>query len=366
MIGFIFLIYAIMIGWLILSKQSQQESTARDYLESVSVVIAYRNEQNNLAQLIKGINEQTIDKSNFELILVNDHSTDGSFELIQNLITTSQLTIRHFNLDGTEGKKAAISFGVKHANNNLIICTDADCEFEPGWIETMIQQFSSKAIKMVLGPVKLTGSKGWSQKLQEVEFSVLIAMTLLTCRRNRAIMSNGANYAFRKAAFKQSNAYTDNFDVNTGDDVFLLHSFKREFGKDCIAFSMKKDSVVSTKTKDNYSSFVEQRIRWASKSKSFKDRDTVKIGSVIFLANLAILVVFVGVIFQQFSLQFFLGCFLFKWVLDLLLLQQLPLFLRPNSIVKWAFLLSILYPFYSVGIALVSLFYRPQWKGRKI
>jgi len=69
---------------------------------------------------------------------------------------------------------------------------------------------------------------------------------------------------------------------------------------------------------------------------------------------------------QLYSLKFLIGCFMFKWVLDLLLVQQLPFFLRPLSMVKWTFILSILYPLYSVGIALLSLFYRPQWKGRKI
>tara|TARA_B110000503_G_C7146934_1_gene413442 strand:- start:469 stop:1569 length:1101 start_codon:yes stop_codon:yes gene_type:complete len=366
MIGFIFLLYAIVVGWLILAKKPLQEDSVRNHLGSVSLIVAYRNERYNLERLIKYIESQTITENQLELILVNDHSTDGSFELVQQVVKDSKLVAQHVNLEGEVGKKAAISLGVQQARYSLIVCTDADCELQTNWLETMIQPFDKPEIKMVLGAVRLNGAEGWFQKLQEIEFSSLMSMTMLTCRRKRAIISNGANYAFRKAAFKESDAYANNSTVNTGDDVFLLHSFKRKFGKDCILFLENENSVVSTTTKDSFSSFFEQRIRWASKSRNYKDLDTLKIGSIIFLANLAVLWALVGLILQLYSLQFFLGCFLFKWVLDLLLMQQLPFFLRPKSIVKWTFLLSILYPFYSVGIALVSLFHRPQWKGRKI
>ncbi|MFT6946014.1 MAG: biofilm PGA synthesis N-glycosyltransferase PgaC [Vicingaceae bacterium] len=366
MIGFIFLVYSVVLGWLILAKRGNEGNKLNNYKEPISLVVAYRNERDNLTRLINSIEDQLIDKSNLELILVNDHSTDGSLQLIQQLIRKSKLTIKLFNLESNEGKKAAISLGVSNAISDVIICTDADCEPNLKWIKTMVLPFENKEIKMVLGAVKLNGPKGWFHELQEVEFSTLMAMTLLMCRRKRAIMSNGANYAFRKSAFEESDAYAGNWSVNTGDDVFLLHSFKRKFGNKSIAFSESKESVITTKTKENCSSFFEQRIRWASKSKNYRDYDTLKIGAVIFSANLAILVVAIGAAIQLYSIQFFIGCFLFKWVLDLLFLQRLTPHLRPKLIVKWTFLLSIFYPFYSVGIALLSLFYKPQWKGRKI
>jgi len=366
MIGFIFLVYAIMMGWLVLVKKPEQEVAMNAEHEPVSLVIVYRDEKYNLERLIKGLESQSINKAKLEIILINDHSTDGSFVLIEKLIKHSSLTIRHINLEGELGKKAGISLGVRQASNDLILCTDADCDLPPNWINSMIQPFGKKEVKMVLGAVRLSGAKGWFQTLQKVEFSTLMAITLLTCRRERAILSNGANYAFRKAAFEESGAYANNLSVNTGDDVFLLHALKRKFGKTCVVFSEKESSVVSTPAKTNYASFFNQRIRWASKSKNYKDLDTIKIGTIIFAVNLTMLWVFVGALLQLYSLQFFIGCFLFKWVLDLFLMQQLPLFLRPTSIVKGTFVLSILYPFYSVGIALLSLFYRPQWKGRKI
>jgi glycosyltransferase involved in cell wall biosynthesis len=366
MIGFIFLMYSVVLGWLIVARRGSEANKLNNYTEPVSVVIAYRNERENLTRLVEAIEAQSMAKSDLELILVNDHSTDGSLQYIQKLIVRSKLTIKLCNLESTQGKKAAISLGISNAISDLIICTDADCEPNLNWIKTMIGPFEKKEIKMVLGAVKLNGPKGWFHELQKVEFSTLMAMTLLMCRRKRAIMSNGANYAFRKSAFEESGAYTGNWSVNTGDDVFLLHSFKRKFGNKSIAFSEGRESVITTKTKENSSSFFDQRIRWASKSKNYRDYDTLKIGAVIFSANLAILVVAIGTAIQLYSIQFFSGCFLFKWVLDLLFLQRLTPHLRPKLIVKWTFLLSIFYPFYSVGIALLSLFYKPQWKGRKI
>ena len=366
MIGFIFLLYAIMMGWLILAKKPEREVAINAAQEPVSLIVVYRNEKNNLERLIKGVESQSIDKAKLELILVNDHSTDGSFELIQELVKLSSLTLRHLYLEGEFGKKAGVCLGVQQASHELILCTDADCDLPPNWAITMIRPFVNKEIQMVLGAVRLSGSSGWFKKLQKIEFSTLMAITLLTCRRERAILSNGANYAFRKGAFEESKAYPNNLKINTGDDVFLLHALKRKFDKSCVVFLEKESSVVDTPAKTSYTSFFEQRIRWASKSKNYKDRDTVKLGTIIFAANLSILWVFTGTLLQLYSLKFLIGCFMFKWVLDLLLVQQLPFFLRPLSMVKWTFILSILYPLYSVGIALLSLFYRPQWKGRKI
>lgn len=366
MIGFIFLLYFVFTIWLLLSRPVKLLKSAEVPTLTVSIVIAYRNEAKNLPKLIDSIKNQVYPATNIEVLMINDHSEDSGYDLVNELTKDVDCKMVHQSLNQEKGKKAALSLGISLANNDIILCTDADCDLNPNWVITMLEPFNLEKIKMVLGSVKLTGTVAWFHKIQSVEFSSLMAITMLTCRRNRPIIANGANIAFRKTNFNNTTRYLLNKDVNTGDDVFLLHEFKRAFGKGSVHFVEDENALVTTEVKQTGRSFLKQRIRWASKSKRYSDYDTLKIGVVLILVNLAMLWCFIGTIMGLYSVGFFIGCFSFKWLLDLLIVQRLPSFIRPKSIVKMTLLLSIFYPLYSVGIALVSLFYRPEWKGRKI
>lgn len=366
MIGFIMLIYAIFIAWLILGKKTLRENSDNAEL-SVSVIVPYRNEQNNLKQLLEGLSKQNYNQDKLEIILVNDHSTDDSYEIAENALVDFPFQCKHLSQTKNSGKKSAIKLGIKNSEHEIILCTDADCTMEENWVKQMQTAFHSEQVHMALGPLLLeSDGTSWFQKLQAFEFSALMALTWHTTRRSKPILSNGANVAFRKELFASSKGYEGNQELASGDDIFLLHAFKREFGRKGIVFVADEKALVKTKSTSGLKPFINQRIRWASKSKKYKDYDTIIFGLVITAANLAILTAFVGFLFQLNSLSYLLGAFCFKWILDLLLVQQLPHWLRVNSIVKWSFILSLFYPSYSVGIALLSLFYRPEWKGRKI
>lgn len=365
MIGLILLLYLLFITWLIFSKPKSVEKGSEKL--TVSIVIAYRNEEHNLDRLLSNLKQQEFPLENLELILVNDHSSDDSFNLANTLSVDFPFSFTNISLKENKGKKAAISKAIESAKNDIVLCTDADCWMSPNWVSEMTDTFESDKTQMTLGPVKLNAENGtWFQQIQAFEFSSLMAVTSFTANRNRAIISNGANYAFRRKAFLESDKFEGNEKVATGDDVFLLHAFKDKFGKEAILFVNEVGALVETTSNKDVIPFMNQRIRWASKSKNYKDYDTLKFGILITAVNLVVLAVFIGFLIRFNSFTFFFGVFCFKWILDLMLIQKLPHWLRTNSIVKWSFLLSIVYPFYSVGIALVSLFYRPDWKGRKI
>ena len=103
--------------------------------DSVSVIVACRNEQNNITNLIQQIRTQNFDKNRFELIVVNDHSTDNTLNLLQNF-KVNNLTVLDMP-QGEFGKKNAIAKAIQMANGDIILITDADCSFSPTWIQTM-------------------------------------------------------------------------------------------------------------------------------------------------------------------------------------------------------------------------------------
>lgn len=341
LIGYFVLIKRFEFGW------TRIYSSIEDSNEKVSVVVAFRNEKQTINSLVQQLLSQNINNSQLEIIMVDDHSDDGSFQQLESL--EGIILLRS---DG-QGKKAAINKGISIASGSIILTTDADCVIKPDWISYMISPFNDEAVKMVVGPVALTDSyNSFFGHLQIMEFASLIGSGAGAIAINRAFICNGANLAFRKDDFRLTNS-----EIASGDDVFLMHEIKRNNGK--IFFLKNKSAIVTTSVKQCIPSFVNQRLRWSAKSTSYKDIDTIVISLLVFGANLSILL---SVFMLDFRLV--LALFVIKFLADFSFVKKLAQFF---DIKKWSlyFLsLQLVYPFYIVYIAIVSQLKNYSWKGR--
>lgn len=365
MVTLIFFIYCCFMSVLLFHLRKKQNLPGNtESVEAATVVIAFRNEKSNLDAIFTCLEKQQLAPSQFELVFVDDHSTDGGKEILEKRIKNSMLDAKVYSLQGKTGKKSAIELGVSRANQAKIVTLDADCKVGENWLSSMMHALSEN-VSMVLGPVKLEGNNHFIHQLQCIEFASLMGITLSTANWGRPILSNGANCAFFKQAFLQARPYSGNKQVATGDDIFLLHQLKKDKASK-IVFCNHASALVTTATKTTVSSFLSQRMRWASKSKHYKDFDTIWMGVILFLINFCLLYLLFHAFWSGGSFVKLMYAFLLKWVVDLIFIQQIPNWLRPKKIITLSFVLSIVYPFYAVGIALLSLFYRPKWKGRKM
>lgn len=341
LIGYFVLIKRLEFGWA--SIDSLRENSNK----KVSVIVAFRNEKQTINFLVQQLLSQNINNSQIEIIMVDDHSDDGSFQQLESL--DGIILLRS---DG-QGKKAAINKGISIASGSIILTTDADCVIKPDWVSYMISPFNDEAVKMVVGPVALTDHfKSFFGYLQIMEFASLIGSGAGAIAINKAFMCNGANLAFRKDDFQLTKS-----EIASGDDVFLMHEIKRNNGK--IFFLKNKSVIVSTSVKHNVSSFINQRLRWSAKSTSYTDFDAIVISLLVFGANLSILL---SVFMLDFRLA--LALFVIKFLADFSFVKNLSQFF---DIKKWSlyFLsLQLVYPFYIVYIAVVSQFKNYSWKGR--
>ena len=227
----------------------------------VSIVIPFRNEAENVLNIIHDIKNQTYAKDDFELILVNDHSTDNSVELIltQDL---DEIMVKLLNLDINEGKKAALQLGIENSNYELIITTDADCRIGKNWLEIFVDFYLKCNPNIIVGPVLYSESKRCLSHFQNLEFLSLIASTAGAIGISKPIMANGANLAFNKKVYSEINLRSK---IASGDDIFLIHSTKK-LNRKSIMFLKSKEALVRTASPKNIHQFIQQRIRWASKS----------------------------------------------------------------------------------------------------
>ena len=300
----------------------------------ISIIIACRNEQDNITNLIQQIKNQDYNKNNYELIFVDDHSCDETFKILQ------EEENRWANLhviqlqNGETGKINAIRKAIFIARGDIILCTDADCSVNQSWITTVTSYFINKNIKMVSGPVIFEHKDGIFHKFQLLEFLSLIGSGAAAIQRNKGIICNGANLAYRKETYLEMDSVYDN--IASGDDVFLMHQIKNKYPNG-IVFAKHKEAIVETKSQEDITSLLNQRKRWASKSRFYKDSDTVSISILVFVINFTVSILFLLSFINIKWFILFSILFLFKYFVDYMFLKPILRFFSKFSSLDFTF-----------------------------
>ena len=334
--------------------------TNRSAHPNVSVVVSIRNESHNISQLINSLRSQVYPIENLEFILINDHSTDATLSILENS-DLENLKVIDMPV-GIFGKKNAINFAIPNAKGDIILLSDADCLFDSYWITTMVGYFRNDSVKLVSGPVVINEKKGFFQKIQSLEFISLIASGAGAIGSNDAIFCNGANMAYKKDVFLELNDYEHETSVS-GDDVFLLHRVKREYPKS-IVFAKHESAIVTTNSIDSLKSFLNQRIRWTSKSSEYKDTSTIYTSFLVMFTNLSLLTLFFTLLFSNNYIFYFTFFYLIKFLTDYLFLSPALDFFKRHDLKKWIFVFELFYSFYVILIIILSFNRKFEWKGR--
>jgi len=322
----------------------------------ISVVIACRNEDEHVLQLIGCLAQQS--HQNFELIFVNDHSTDAT----RNYIQKAQETYPKIQLLDAIGfgKKNALKEGILSSNGELIITTDADCLPSYHWIESIASFYTKYPGDLIICPVKLSWKKGLFSELQILEFTTLIASAAGSAGAGMPVLCNGANLAFtRKAWLRSQNDQHQN--EMSGDDMFLLESIKKRGG--VIRFLKSESAFVLTSQAQTLGAFIKQRRRWTSKSPAYSDWQIIYTACVVLLVNLLFPILVAASFVDPVVSILLVFVFLFKYCIDTVFLYSVRNFFQLSNIWIYSLLLSVFYPFYISFVAISSLTVQSKsWK----
>lgn len=351
--AYLFLITHFVSGWKRLPEQKTDDIALSLYL---TVIVPFRDEEQNLTNLLNSLKVQTY--SQFQLILIDDHSKDNSYAIANSYLDIfPDLLLLKAN---SEGKKKALRQAIDHAKGELIVCTDADCVFESNWLKSIAEFQKKEQADFLVGPVKMTYGKDIFTRLQALEFISLVASGAGAIGVGIPILCNGANMAFTPTAWEQNGKnITEN--EASGDDMFLMMSVKKNGGK--IGFLKSKDALVSTYPNKSLSEFLNQRKRWVSKSKSYRDWQVIAVAGLVFCLNLFILLAcFVG-IFNVNIWSILLVVWLLKMLVDACLLIQTADFFSIKRLLVLIPLLSVIYPFYVLYSFFAGAFGQFKWKN---
>ncbi len=343
-------------GWLKL-KPYEQGLTEPCFL-FVSVVVAARNEEKNITHLLDCLLNRNYPKQMFEIIIVDDHSTDFTQKIITETKNKNH-QIKYIKLsENFSGKKTAINQGIREAKGLLILTTDADCRMSENWISTIASYYDKYKPKMILSPVIFTYNNVFSQ-LQSLEFLSLMVSTGGSAAIKRPILCNAANMAFERDVYLGMNDAM-NAKYTSGDDIFFMLNVKK-LHKDGIHFLKSQRARVFTKSCDTLKEFVNQRKRWVSKSSGYRDTDIIFSSLVVFFTSLVCVCAF-SLSFISFDFSYFIILLSIKSLIDFIALVLITRFFRKTRLLKWFAPLEFFYPFYVVVIVFLSSFQIRNWK----
>jgi len=351
---------ACMVGWSKFVRQPKPEVLS--VKEFASVVIAVRNEEVSIAPLLDSLLLQNFPHSNFEVIFVDDHSTDLTQLSISSWIKDNPHMTSILIQSPGNGKKQALTEGIRRSKGEIILTTDADCVLPVNWVSAMITSFSADTT-LVIGLVKIQQGKSLFSKIQALEFSSLIGSGMAMHALGFPVMCNGASLAFRKKNFEAVNGYQGNLHIPSGDDEFLMRKLLKQF-PGSIQSIQWPSVVVATHAQPSLKSFIHQRLRWAGKWRANDSLSTKMLALfiLIFQINTIITMGFLVIGENVAAVGLLLTL---KLLLEGYLLFNFSRQLHQGFSIPAFILLQVVYPFYVVVIGILSQLLDYEWKGRR-
>lgn len=336
-----------------------------------SVIIPARDEAENIGVCLNAIYQQDYPAGLFEVIVVDDHSTDDTAMVVQALqqqYPTLKLTRLSDLVDGkalNAYKKKAIEIAIPQASGEWIITTDADCTAGKDWLKYFDEFIQDRAPALVAGPVKFTNNGSLVSIFQCLDFLSLQGITAAAVSANRHSMCNGANLAYRKTAFHEVGGFRGIDKLASGDDMLLMHKIKTRFPEK-LGYVFAGEAVVDTPPMPDWRSFFNQRIRWASKAEKYDDKSIIGVLVLVYFYNVSLLAFSIAGIFDIFYCWLFLGSLAFKTLVETFFMYPVAAFYRQKNLLWWFPLMQPIHIVYMVVAGWLGKFGSYRWKGRKV
>ena len=191
----------------------------------ISVIICARNEYQNLLKNIEKIAEQ--DYKIFEIIVVNDASTDETANLLEQYAQKYQ-HFRFINISEAEktqkGKKQALTKGIEAAKNEILVLTDADCwPNSTEWLSLMARHFENEKTDVILAYGPYETNKSFLNLIVQFETLYTAIQYLSFALIGMPYMGVGRNLAYRKKKFEQVSGFSKNKHIISGDDDLFIN-----------------------------------------------------------------------------------------------------------------------------------------------
>ena len=372
-VALFFSLYAVLIiyfrqAWIAVPNYKSQTTNHKPE-NRISVIIPARNEEQNINACLNSLASQSYPKDLFEILVVDDFSTDKTAELVSNYAAQNVKLIRLKDLitdiDLNSYKKKAIEIAIGQSTGELIVTTDADCTMSPTWLQTIAAFYEENKPAFIVMPVSYDCNNSFFEKFQALDFMTLQGITGAAVSKKMLSMCNGANLAYTRKAFNEAGGFKGIDDIASGDDMLLMHKIYKQ-DPTSVMYLKSKDIIVHTQPMHTLKDFFNQRIRWASKADKYDDKRIFAVLLLVYLFNLGIIILGIVALFNCAMAWWLLAVFAGKTIVELFFLYSVAGFFSKR---KMLWLFPIMQPFHTVYTIIagwLGKFGSYKWKDRNV
>ena len=342
----------------------------------ISIIIPARNESANIRACLDSICLQSYPAHLYEVLVIDDHSTDDTASIVKNYPATN---IRLISLQDVlqngiinSYKKKAIEIAISKATGQLIVTTDADCIIPEKWLQTIAEFYGQTNAALMVMPVAflpITQNDELGAKLlsifQSLDFMVLQGITGASVYKKAHSMCNGANLAYTKKVFEEVGGFKGIDHIASGDDMLLMHKIFRLYPEK-VLFIKSPEVIVQTQPAPNLKAFINQRIRWASKADKYDDKRIFVVLLLVYFFNVWLMVLIIASLFLNSLLYYTLILIVAKTLVELLFLIPVAAFFSNSKLLYYFPFAQPFHILYTVVAGWLGKFGSYSWKGRKV
>ena len=262
---FITFFYCIVIGSFIIGFDRIEEfkATNDNHENSFSIVIPFRDEEEALPLLLKSLKELNYPLDQFEILFIDDDSSDKSVELINKFFADAQNNIKIINpiRKSLSPKKDAIETAIQRAKFDWIITTDADCIVPKNWLHVFSSIIEKKKMQFIVAPVTYNSNNTFLAQFQLLDFLSLQGTTIGAFGIRKPFLCNGVNLCYNKEIFNAVSGFEGNSAIASGDDIFLLEKVLTA-DSEKVTYLKSKNVIVRSRPEPTFKLLLQQRIRW--------------------------------------------------------------------------------------------------------
>lgn len=255
---------------------AKAKSKISDAQPPISVIVCAHDEEENLHELVPLLLSQHY--SDFEVIIVEDRSNDSTYDfLLQATKENSRLKMVRVTHkpDHVNGKKFALTLGIRAARYDWVLLTDADCRpVNRDWITRMTEKIQDQT-KMVLGFSPYIKNQGLLNSFIRFESFLTGIQFIGLALLGKPYMGVGRNLAYRKELFLDNKGFNSHLGVTGGDDDLFVNQHAT---KENTAISIGSEVVVYSKPAVTWREFLHQKLRHLSVGRHYKFSDKTVLG----------------------------------------------------------------------------------------
>ena len=373
-----FAIYGGLIVWYHRAWKALPEfslTTTKQPRTRITVLIPARNEEENIGNCLRSLALQSYPRHSFEVIVIDDHSTDATATIIKEFaeFPVRYLSLAEWSRDRglTAHKKFAIETGVGQATGELIVTTDADCLFDPGWLSTLAACYEETGAKFIAAPVRIGGMPQWNGQhsllsiFQTLDFITLQGITGAAVYKKIHSMCNGANLAYARDAFFEVGGFKGIDSIPSGDDMLLMHKIALRYPRQ-VFFLKARHAIVSTRPETRWKGFFNQRVRWASKADRYDDKRIFWVLLLVYGINLLYLALAIAAGWNSWWGFLLLMLLVAKTMVEYPFVSEVAGFFGQRGLMPYFPVLQPLHVGYTLVVGWLGKFGSYRWKDRKI